>query len=44
MQEMKKKIDFLTRLMKNNRREWFNEHKAEFLEIQDEFKQFAQKL
>ncbi len=41
---MKKKIDFLTRLMKNNRKEWFDEHKSEFLEIQNEFREFTKKL
>jgi len=35
---------FLEQLMKHNNREWFNGHKSEFLEIQEEFKEFAKKL
>lgn len=41
---MKEIIAFLDQLMRNNNRDWFNEHKAEFLEIQQKFHEFSLKL
>lgn len=41
---MKKIIDFLTQLEKNNNREWFHAHKNEYLEAQENFNLFAEKL
>lgn len=34
-------LNFLEELKKNNDREWFNLHKAEFLAVQEEMEQFA---
>lgn len=41
MQEI---MNFLDRLMRNNNREWFNEHKDEYKYVQAEFNEFALKL
>ncbi len=41
---MKKLIDFLTRLQRNNNREWFNAHKAEYKELEKEYHTFVEKL
>lgn len=41
---MKEIIAFLDQLMRNNNRDWFNEHKAEFMEIQHRFHEFSLKL
>ncbi len=37
-------FDFLGRLQKNNNREWFEEHKPEFKELQKQFKQWVSSL
>ncbi|HEY5713930.1 MAG TPA: DUF2461 domain-containing protein [Candidatus Gracilibacteria bacterium] len=37
-------IDFLSRLSKNNNKPWFEDHKGEFKELQDYFKELAQGL
>ncbi len=37
-------LDFLKRLEKNNNRDWFNEHKPEFKEIEAEVKQVYNRL
>lgn len=44
MTEMRSIIDFLTRLSQNNRRDWFQEHKAEYLEAQAKFNDFTEQL
>lgn len=41
---MKDVIKFLFALQKNNNREWFNEHKHDYLEAQGVFNNFAEKL
>ncbi|MDE6298708.1 MAG: DUF2461 domain-containing protein, partial [Muribaculaceae bacterium] len=41
---MKKAIDFLKQLAANNNREWFNEHKEEYLQVKGEVEEFTQKL
>lgn len=41
---MKKVVNFLQRLELNNNREWFNEHKQEYVEANDEFNRFAVQL
>ncbi|MCM1030417.1 MAG: DUF2461 domain-containing protein [Oscillibacter sp.] len=41
---MKEIFDFLRRLRENNEREWFNEHKAEFLELKAEFELWVGQL
>lgn len=41
---MKEIIAFLDQLMRNNNRDWFNEHKVEFMEIQHRFHEFSLKL
>ncbi len=38
---MKNVIDFLNRLSENNNRDWFNEHKAEYLSAQATFNEFV---
>jgi uncharacterized protein (TIGR02453 family) len=40
MQIQKSTLNFLTKLKKNNTREWFNEHKPEFKVEQDSMKEF----
>ncbi|KQR93640.1 hypothetical protein ASG01_09905 [Chryseobacterium sp. Leaf180] len=37
-------FDFLKKLAKNNNRDWFNEHKEEYLEHQQEFQAFMEDL
>lgn len=41
---MKRIFDFLRELREHNRREWFNEHKDEFLELKTEFEGWVQQL
>jgi len=41
---MKETVDFLRRLEANNNRVWFNEHKEEFLKIQERFYRFTEEL
>ncbi|MCQ2285805.1 MAG: DUF2461 domain-containing protein [Bacteroidales bacterium] len=41
---MKQAIAFFEQLMRHNNKDWFTEHKAEFVRLQDAFKQFTQKL
>lgn len=41
---MKEITDFLNRLLVNNNRTWFNEHKEEYLYISGKFNQFATEL
>ena len=41
---MKEVIAFLSQLQQNNNREWFNEHKNEFLQVQARFNDFMEKL
>ena len=41
---MKEVIDFLSRLEKNNDREWFHAHKNDYLAAQEQFNAFAEKL
>ncbi len=41
---MKKTFDFFKRLKKNNNREWFKEHKDEFLESKKEFEDLVQEI
>lgn len=41
---MKEVIAFLSQLQQNNNREWFNEHKNEFLQVQARFNDFIEKL
>jgi uncharacterized protein (TIGR02453 family) len=40
----KKVFNFLKKLKKNNRKEWFDAHKDEFLEAKDEFEAFVTKV
>jgi uncharacterized protein (TIGR02453 family) len=37
-------LNFLSSLSENNNREWFNDHKNQFLELKDEFEKFIQEL
>lgn len=37
-------VNFLQTLKENNNREWFNEHKAEFLAVKEEFEALTQNL
>lgn len=41
---MKRVYDFLSRLNQNNNREWFEAHKADYLEAQAIFNQFVEEL
>lgn len=41
---MRQTIDFLRRLARNNRREWFNENKQEYLEIQTRFNALVEQV
>lgn len=41
---MKKTLKFLTSLAKHNNREWFNEHKEEYLKIKQEIEHLTQNL
>lgn len=41
---MKEIFDFLRKLRENNEREWFNEHKAEFLKLKTEFESWVQQI
>ena len=41
---MKEITQFLDRLVVNNNRPWFNEHKEEYLYVQDKFNRFAKEL
>lgn len=41
---MKQTYQFLQQLADNNNREWFNEHKPDYLEIQAKFKTFTEQL
>lgn len=41
---MKETVDFLRRLKRNNNREWFNAHKAEYRRADSLFKEFATAL
>ena len=41
---MKEIFDFLRRLRENNNREWFNEHKTEFLELKAGFEGWVGQL
>ena len=41
---MKEIIEFLSRLEKNNNREWFHEHKSDYLAAQEKFNGFTEKL
>ncbi len=41
---MKRVIDFLNELQKNNHKEWFEAHKKDYKEAQNEFNQFVEKL
>ncbi len=41
---MKGIIDFLSRLHRNNNREWFNEHKEEYIQAQQRFNGFVEQL
>ena len=42
--EFKKLLDFLTRLNKNNNRDWFGEHKGEYTYLKEQFEQFINQL
>lgn len=42
--KMKEIIEFLSRLEKNNNREWFHEHKSDYLTAQEKFYGFTEKL
>ncbi|MDF1551350.1 MAG: DUF2461 domain-containing protein [Bacteroidales bacterium] len=37
-------LSFLEKLSENNNREWFNEHKAEYTQLKNEFENFIQQL
>jgi len=39
--DFKKAFDFLRKLSKNNNREWFEKHKAEYLAIKEDFESFV---
>lgn len=39
-----KLIEFLSELSQNNNRDWFNEHKNEFVQLKDEFENYIDKL
>lgn len=41
---MKRTIDFLKLLAANNNRDWFNEHKEDYLMVKNEVEDFTQKL
>lgn len=41
---MRQILSFLDGLMRNNNREWFQDHKAEYQAVQAHFNQFAEKL
>ena len=41
---MKNTLEFLKQLAANNNREWFNEHKDEYLQVKGEVEEFTQKL
>lgn len=41
---MKEIIEFLRRLQRNNNRQWFGDHKAEFMQLQSEFNVFVDDL
>lgn len=41
---MKKTIEFLKKLADNNNREWFNEHKEEYLQVKGDVENFTQQL
>ncbi len=41
---MKEIIHFLAQLQQNNNREWFNEHKGEYLQLQARFNGFVEQL
>lgn len=41
---MKRILNFLKKLAKNNNREWFNEHKEEYLEVKRKVEQLASEL
>src|SRR5688500_7497070 len=41
---MKKIFDFLRKLKKNNRKEWFDSHKDEYLVAKSEFEAFSEKI
>ena len=40
----KKVIDYLKQLSENNNREWFNDHKNQFIDAQQEFENFVEHL
>ena len=44
MADLKKILDFLSKLELNNNREWYHNHKQERLEILQEFENFLQDL
>lgn len=44
MNNLKSIIDFLTRLDENNRRDWFQEHKEEYVNAQAKFNAFTEQL
>lgn len=41
---MKEILSFLDALMRNNNREWFQDHKAEYVAVQAHFNEFTEKL
>ena len=41
---MKRVYDFLVKLGDNNNREWFNKNKGEYLQVQEIFNRFVEKL
>ncbi|MDX1629607.1 MAG: DUF2461 domain-containing protein [Fulvivirga sp.] len=41
---MKKTLDFLKKVKKNNNREWFNENKAAYLQSEEELKSFVHQV
>jgi uncharacterized protein (TIGR02453 family) len=42
--EFDKLLDFLTRLARNNNRDWFNDNKKEYIDLKEEFELFINKL
>jgi uncharacterized protein (TIGR02453 family) len=41
---MKKTLDFLKKIKSNNKREWFEKHRPEFLEVKAEFEEMMQEV
>ena len=42
--EFDRLINFLNQLKKNNNRDWFNDHKKEFVELKEQFESFINQL